>query len=236
MRLEQRGDKPQKDTPHKKGSSARQTAELDDLSRRAAVEFAGRARRAGLVDVGYTTMDTPVGRLLVATTRNGLVRLAFPEEPEDDVLEELAATLSPRVIASPNMTDGVRRQLDAYFEGRGRGLRTRVDWTLTPPGFFRKVLEVTARIPFGSVSTYGQVAKLAGNPRAARAAGNALHENPIPIVVPCHRVVPTSGGIGQYGGQEWRKAFLLGLEGAIAEGRRNTGSEASVAPASNDRR
>jgi len=217
MRLEQRGDKPKKDTLHKKGSTASQTAELDDLSRRAAGEFASRARRAGLVDVGYTTMDTPVGRLLVATTRNGLVRLAFPEEPEDLVLEELAATLSPRVIASPNMTDGVRRQLDAYFEGRGRGLRTRVDWTLTPPGFFRKVLEVTARIPFGSVSTYGQVAKLAGSPRAARAAGNALHENPIPIVVPCHRVVPSSGGIGRYGGREWRKAFLLQLEGATAD-------------------
>lgn len=193
----------------------RRTAELDDLSRRAAVEFAGRARRAGLVDVGYTTMDTPVGRLLVATTRNGLVRLAFPEEPEDDVLEELAATLSPRVIASPNMTDGVRRQLDAYFEGRRRSFAVPIDWAFVPQGFFRRVLEATARIPFGSVSTYGTVARQAGSPRAARAAGNALHENPVPIVVPCHRVVPASGGIGQYGGEEWRKAWLLRLEGAI---------------------
>jgi methylated-DNA-[protein]-cysteine S-methyltransferase len=238
MRLQQQGDEPQRppNSSHGKESTVRRTAELDDLSRRAAVEFAGRARRAGLVDVGYTTMDTPVGRLLVATTRDGLVRLAFPEEPEDVVLEELAATLSPRVIASPNMTDGVRRQLDAYFEGRGRGLRTRVDWTLTPPGFFRKVLEVTARIPFGSVSTYGQVAKLAGSPRAARAAGNALHENPIPIVVPCHRVVPTSGGIGRYGGQEWRKAFLLRLEGATAEDGRSASSRSSVAGTLSDGR
>jgi methylated-DNA-[protein]-cysteine S-methyltransferase len=237
MRLQQRGDEPQlPPNSHRKNSRVRPTAELDELSRRAAIEFAGRARRAGLVDVGYTTMDTPVGRLLVATTRNGLVRLAFPEEPEDVVLEELAATLSPRVIDSSTMTDGVRRQLDAYFDGRGRGLRTRVDWTLTPPGFFRKVLEVTARIPFGSVSTYGQVAKLAGSPRAARAAGNALHENPIPIVVPCHRVVPTSGGIGRYGGQEWRKAFLLRLEGATAEEGDNASSTSSVGGALSDRR
>jgi methylated-DNA-[protein]-cysteine S-methyltransferase len=237
MRLQQRGDEPQlPPNSHRKNSRVRPTAELDELSRRAAIEFAGRARRAGLVDVGYTTMDTPVGRLLVATTRNGLVRLAFPEEPEDVVLQELAATLSPRVIDSSTMTDGVRRQLDAYFDGRGRGLRTRVDWTLTPPGFFRKVLEVTARIPFGSVSTYGQVAKLAGSPRAARAAGNALHENPIPIVVPCHRVVPTSGGIGRYGGQEWRKAFLLRLEGATAEEGDNASSKSSVGGALSDRR
>jgi methylated-DNA-[protein]-cysteine S-methyltransferase len=227
MRLEQRRGEP--DKPHKKESALRRTAELEEASRRAAADFVRRARRSGLVDVGYTTMDTPVGRLLVATTRDGLVRLAFPEEPEEVVLEELAEMLSPRVIASPQMTEGVRRQLDAYFEGRGRGLRTRVDWALTPPGFFRKVLEVTARIPFGSVSTYGQVAKLAGSPRAARAAGNALHENPIPIVVPCHRVVPSSGGIGQYGGQEWRKAFLLRLEGATGGSEGSTAGEASVA-------
>jgi methylated-DNA-[protein]-cysteine S-methyltransferase len=192
------------------------TDTLEDASRRAASAFAARARRSGLVDVGYATIDTPVGRLLVATTRKGLVRLAFPEEPEDAVLEELAAVLSPRVVASPQMTETVRRQLGAYFAGTTRALRTRVDWSLTPPGFFRRVLEVTARIPFGSVSTYGDVAKLAGSARAARAAGNALHENPVPIVVPCHRVVPSSGGIGRYGGQEWRKAFLLRLEGAMA--------------------
>jgi methylated-DNA-[protein]-cysteine S-methyltransferase len=203
------------------------TDELEDASRRAASAFAARARRAGLVDVGYATMDTPVGRLLVATTRNGLVRLAFPEEPEEAFLEELAV-VSPRVLSSPQMTETVRRQLDAYFAGRTRGLRTKVDWSLTPPGFFRRVLEVTARIPFGSVSTYGDVAKLAGSPRAARAAGNALHINPVPIVVPCHRVVPSSGGIGRYGGQEWRKAFLLRLEGAVAGGGDSTASDASA--------
>ena len=193
-----------------------QTAALEAASRRAADEVVRRARRAGLVDIGYASVETPVGRLLVASTREGLVRLAFPEEREDDVLDELAATLSPRVLESASMTDAVRRQLDAYFAGRLRGFRAKVDWALTPPGFFRRVLEATARIPFGSVSTYGTVAKVAGSPRAARAAGNALHDNPIPIVVPCHRVVPSAGGIGKYGGQEWRKQYLLQLEGAVA--------------------
>jgi methylated-DNA-[protein]-cysteine S-methyltransferase len=195
---------------------ADQTEALEAASLRAAENVVRRARRAGLVDIGYASVETPVGRLLVASTRGGIVRLAFPEEREDDVLDELAAALSPRVLESESMTDAVRRQLDAYFEGRLRGFRAKVDWALTPPGFFRRVLEATARIPFGSVSTYGTVAKVAGSPRAARAAGNALHDNPIPIVVPCHRVVPSVGGIGKYGGQEWRKQYLLQLEGVVA--------------------
>jgi methylated-DNA-[protein]-cysteine S-methyltransferase len=190
------------------------TSELDDASRRALASAARRARRAGLVDVGYATIESPIGRLLVATTGTGLVRVAFAEEAVDDVLEELATMLSPRVLESASMTEGVRRQLDDYFDGRRRVFRTTIDWSLVSQGFFRRVLEETARIPFGSVSTYGEVAKRAGSPRAARAAGNALHDNPVPIVVPCHRVVPSGGGIGKYGGQEWRKAFLLGLEGA----------------------
>jgi methylated-DNA-[protein]-cysteine S-methyltransferase len=189
--------------------------DLDAAAAAASGVFEARAKRLGLIDVGYATVESPVGRLLVASTREGLVRVAFPEEPEDHVLEELA-TLSPRVLASPRMTETIRRQLDAYFDGAMRRFRARIDWSLIPDGFFRRVLEETARIPFGAVSTYGTVAKLAGSPRAARAAGNALHENPVPIVVPCHRVVPSTGGIGKYGGQEWRKAFLLRLEGAIA--------------------
>ena len=194
----------------------RWTEDLDAASRRAAEAVAARARRSGLVDVGYGTVDSPVGRLLVATTREGLVRVAFAEEPVDHVLEDLASAVSPRVLESPAMTDGVRRQLDASFGGRVRAFRTKIDWSLCSPGFFRRVLEATARIPFGAVSTYGTVAKVAGSPRAARAAGNALHDNPVPIVIPCHRVVPSGGGIGKYGGQEWRKQFLLELEGAIA--------------------
>lgn len=189
--------------------------DLEAAAAAASAVFEARAKRLGLIDVGYDTVDSPVGRLLVASTREGLVRVAFPEEPQEHVLEELA-TLSPRVLASPRMTETVRRQLDAYFDGTQRRFRARIDWSLIPDGFFRRVLEEAARIPFGAVSTYGTVAKLAGSPRAARAAGNALHENPVPIVVPCHRVVPSTGGIGKYGGQEWRKAFLLRLEGAIA--------------------
>ena len=192
------------------------TRAVADAAAEAAAAFEGRAKRHGLLDVGYAAVDSPVGRLLVAVTPKGLVRVAFAEETEDEVLDQLATMLSPRVLESAKTTETVRRQLDSYFDGRSRSFRTRIDWSLIPDGFFRRVLEETARIPFGAVSTYGTVAKLAGSPRAARAAGNALHENPVPIVVPCHRVVPASGGIGQYGGQEWRKALLLRLEGAIA--------------------
>jgi methylated-DNA-[protein]-cysteine S-methyltransferase len=192
------------------------TRVISDAADEAAAAFEARAKRQGLIDVGYAMIDSPVGRLLIAVTPKGLVRVAFAEETEETVLEELSIALSPRVLESARMTETVRRQLDTYFEGRTRAFRTRIDWSLIPDGFFRRVLEETARIPFGAVSTYGTVANLAGSPRAARAAGNALHENPVPIVVPCHRVVPASGGIGQYGGQEWRKAFLLRLEGAIA--------------------
>jgi methylated-DNA-[protein]-cysteine S-methyltransferase len=192
------------------------TGDVEDASRRAAELVGVRAARAGLIDVAYATVDTPVGALILATTRTGLVRLAFPEEGLDHVLEDLAASLSPRVLENPRMTDPVRRELDAYFEGRRRTFRSAIDWSLASGRFSRRVLEETARIPFGSVSTYGDVAGRAGSPRAARAAGNALHDNPVPIVVPCHRVVPSSGGIGKYGGNEWRKAYLLRLEGALA--------------------
>jgi methylated-DNA-[protein]-cysteine S-methyltransferase len=191
------------------------SGDLDAASRRASEAVAARARRAGLLDVGYAMLDSPVGRILVATTRDGLVRVEYADDSIDRVLEELAASISPRVLESAGMTDGIRRELDAYFAGRTRRFRAPIDWTLATPGFFRRVLEATARIPFGSVSTYGTIAKIAGSPRAARAAGNALHDNPVPIVVPCHRVVPSTGGIGRYGGEEWRKAFLLRLEGAI---------------------
>ncbi len=193
------------------------TRDVETASRRAAEALAERARRAGLADVGYATVDTAVGTLLVAATRRGLVRLAYPEEGADRVLDEIAEVVSPRVLEDPKLTDPFRRQLDDYFEGRLRRFRARVDWSLTPEATFsRRVLQETARIPFGSVSTYGDVARRAGSPRAARAAGNALHDNPVPIVVPCHRVVPAGGGIGLYGGQEWRKEFLLRLEGALA--------------------
>jgi methylated-DNA-[protein]-cysteine S-methyltransferase len=197
------------------GFKSVRTRDVEDASRRAAERLVERAGRRGLVDVAYATVGSPIGTLLLATTRTGLIRLAYPEEPFENVLVEVADAISPRVLEVPRMTDPVRRELDAYFDGRVRRFRSAVDWSLTAEGFSRRVLEETARIPFGSVSTYRDVAGRAGSPRAARAAGNALHDNPVPIVVPCHRVVPSGGGIGRYGGNEWRKAFLLRLEGAV---------------------
>jgi methylated-DNA-[protein]-cysteine S-methyltransferase len=166
--------------------------------------------------VSVAVLDSPVGRLLVAVTPRGLARVAFPEERPDLVMEELSMSLSPKVLEDPRALEPIRRQLEEYFEGHRQRFETRVDWALAPRGFSRRVLEATARIPYGSVSTYVEMAKRAGSPRAARAAGNALHVNPVPIVVPCHRVVPSGGGIGRYGGSEWRKEWLLRLEGALA--------------------
>ncbi len=188
-------------------------ADLEGASRRAAEALAGPARARGLVDVSLGTVDSPLGPLTVFVTRDGLLRVAYPDERLDRVVDEVAEVVSPRVLEDPLGTERVRRELDAYFEGRLRRFHVAIDWAFVPQGFFRRVLQETARIPFGAVSTYGHVAQRAGSPRAARAAGNALHENPVPIVVPCHRVVPASGGVGQYGGQTWRKEWLLRLEG-----------------------
>jgi len=179
---------------------------------KAAAAFRARAEAEGLLDVAYTTVDSPVGRLLVARTRKGLVRLSYGGTyPEDKVLQELAEDVSPRMLEAPAQLDEVRRELEEYFEGRRTEFGVPVDWRLTH-GFCRRVLRRTAAIPYGHVSTYKQVAGEAGSPRAARAAGNALGANPIPIVVPCHRVLHSGGGLGGYGGGLDRKEFLLELE------------------------
>jgi methylated-DNA-[protein]-cysteine S-methyltransferase len=179
--------------------------------------IAAAAREAGLLDVAYTFADSPFGRLLVAMTPRGLVRLAYPDRDVDGELESLAAEISPRVLESASATDLVRRELDEYFAGKLERFTVRVD--LTPvKGFSRRVLERTARIPFGSVATYRDVATAAGSPKATRAAGNALGGNPVPIVVPCHRVVRTGGGLGGYTGGLDRKRTLLRLEGALPAG------------------
>lgn len=191
--------------------------DLDAASRRAAEAVVEGARRRGLVDVAYAPVDSPLGTVTVFVTRTGLVRVTYPDEGMERVFGEIADVVSPRILEDRRGTDRVRRELDAYFEGRLRRFKVPVDWAFIHQGFFRRVLEATARIPFGSVSTYGDVALRAGSPRAARAAGNALHENPVPIVVPCHRVVPASGGVGRYGGDEWRKEWLLRLEGALPD-------------------
>lgn len=171
------------------------------------------ASEAGLIDVAYATLDSPAGTLLLAGTPRGLVRLAYLDrgEHEDVVLEQLAARVSPRILAAPRRLDDARRELDEYFEGQRRQFDLTLDWQLTH-GFGRRVLQATARIPFGSVSTYKQVATQAGSPRASRAAGNALGANPIPIIVPCHRVLHTTGGLGGYTGGLERKRLLLAIE------------------------
>jgi methylated-DNA-[protein]-cysteine S-methyltransferase len=192
-------------------ASATAAADPDLAALRAAL--AERAEREGLLDVAYASIDSPIGELTVFTTRLGLAMLAFPEEGIETALSRVAERISPRVMAAPRRTDAVRRELDDYFAGRLHRFQTPVDWRLVG-GFTARVLHATAEIPYGSVSTYGRVAEEAGSPRAHRAAGNALHVNPIPIVVPCHRVLPAGGKLGGYGGGAERKAFLLELEGA----------------------
>jgi methylated-DNA-[protein]-cysteine S-methyltransferase len=185
---------------------------MGDRSGELAASVAELAGARGLIDVAYSFVDSPFGELLVAVTRQGLVRVEYPNHDFDETLEELAAKVSPRVLESPRSTDGVRRELEEYFSGDRRSFTVQVDLSLVH-GFTRKVLEQTGRIPFGAVSTYREVATRAGSPRAVRAAGNALGSNPIPIVVPCHRVVRTGGGLGGYTGGLDRKIKLLQLEG-----------------------
>ena len=172
------------------------------------------ADREGLVDVAYAHAESPFGEWIVAVTPRGLVRLAFSREDEDSVLDDLSKRVSPRVLHAPARLDPVRRELDEYFDGKRHDFDVPLDWQLVH-GFTLKVLHATARIPYGSVSTYKDMARSAGSPAAARAAGNALHNNPIPIVVPCHRVLHSGGGMGGYGGGLDMKQHLLRLEGAI---------------------
>jgi methylated-DNA-[protein]-cysteine S-methyltransferase len=167
---------------------------------------------AGLLDVAYATLDSPLGTLLLARTDRGLVRLAYVDfEGEDEVIAELASRISPRVLAAPRRLDETRRELDEYFSGARHHFDVPIDWRLTH-GFGRRVLRATARIPYGGVSSYKQVAAAAGSPRGSRAAGNALGANPIPIVVPCHRVLHSGGGLGGYTGGVERKQLLLAVE------------------------
>jgi methylated-DNA-[protein]-cysteine S-methyltransferase len=179
-----------------------------------------RAERDGLIDVAYASVDSPFGRLLVARTDRGVVKLALPEhrrikQSEDDVLHELARLVSPRVLESPSRLDEERRELEEYFEGNRDRFEVPVDWSLTPAGFRNRALHAVARIPYGKTRTYGEIAKAAGNARAFRAAGTACGHNPVPLIVPCHRVVQSGGGVGNYGGGPEMKRALLELEGAL---------------------
>jgi methylated-DNA-[protein]-cysteine S-methyltransferase len=186
---------------------------VGDDAARAAERAVAQARALGLTDVSYAFEPSPVGDLLVAVTPRGLIRLAYnANENADRVLDELARRVSPRVVEAPAALDVVRRELDEYFDGKRTGFDIPIDWRLHD-GFARRVLRATARIPFGRVLTYGDVAAKAGSPRAYRAAGNALGSNRMPIVVPCHRVVASGGKLGGYTGGIERKEYLLGLEG-----------------------
>jgi methylated-DNA-[protein]-cysteine S-methyltransferase len=188
-----------------------------DPSRALAERFAARAEAEGLLDVAYTLEDSPVGPLFLAATKRGLVELGFEGRRELDwFVARLADKLSPRVLEAPARLDPVRRELDEYFEGRRLDFDVPLDWSLTK-GFTRRVLRATAKVPYGEVSTYRQMASKAGNEKAVRAAGNALGANPIPIVVPCHRILRTGGSLGGYGGGLPRKEFLLKLEGALEQ-------------------
>jgi methylated-DNA-[protein]-cysteine S-methyltransferase len=187
--------------------------DVTEDARLAAERATGRARAAGLADVSYAFEPSPVGELLVAVTPRGLIRIAYgAEERSDTVLEELARRVSPRMLEAPAALDEVRRELDEYFGGKRTGFEIPVDWRLHD-GFSRRVLRATARIPYGQLLTYAQVAAKAGSPRGSRAAGNALGSNRIPIVVPCHRVVRSGGALGGYTGGIERKEYLLDLEG-----------------------
>jgi methylated-DNA-[protein]-cysteine S-methyltransferase len=179
----------------------------------AAARFAATAQP----DIAYTLVDSPVGTLVAAATPRGLVRLAYEDFAGglDAVLEQLAGRLSPRILEAPSRLDDVRRELDEYFDNKRRAFDVPIDWALYSP-FGRRVLQATAAIPFGETSTYGQVAARAGNAKASRAAGRALGANPIPIVMPCHRVIGTGGRLTGYAGGLERKQALLRLEGALS--------------------
>lgn len=179
--------------------------------------FAARAAGEGLLDVAYASADSPFGKLLLAQTDRGLVRIGLPNQDPDELLEDLAARVSPRVLEAPAALDAVRRELDLYFDGRLEGFDLPLDWSLSE-GFRLKVLRAIASIPYGETRSYGEMAARAGNKRAVRAAGTACGRNPIPLVVPCHRVLRSGGALGQYGGGAEMKRSLLELEGALDEG------------------
>ncbi len=174
-----------------------------------------RAADVGLLDVAFRTVDSPVGSLLLAATPHGLVRVAYDREGLDAVLQTLATKISPRVLASPRRLDEPARQLDEYFTGRRRIFDVPLDFRLAA-GYRRTVLDQLADIPYGSTRSYAEVATGTGQPRAVRAVGNACATNPLPLLVPCHRVLRSDGSLGGYLGGVEIKRRLLDLEAATA--------------------
>jgi methylated-DNA-[protein]-cysteine S-methyltransferase len=179
-----------------------------DLDRR----FREAATTLGLVDVGFDIVDSPVGKLLIAASDRGVASIWFDPDPAED-LERLARIGGPRVLRSPRSVDDARRELDEYFAGKRRSFDLPLDLRALPP-FTLEVLNQLARVPYGETTTYGALAQRVGRPRAARAVGTVMNRNRIPIVLPCHRVVGSSGDLTGYAGGLDRKMTLLELEGA----------------------
>lgn len=176
---------------------------LKALRERAAVE--------GLLDIAYATADSPFGTLLLAKTPQGLVRLGLPNEDHEAMLADLAGRISPRVLEAPGGLDEERRELDDYFAGRRHAFELPIDWQLSH-GFLLRARQGIAAIPFGETRTYTDLARGAGNERAVRAAGSACSRNPIPLVIPCHRVLRSDGSLGGYAGGLEMKEKLLEME------------------------
>jgi methylated-DNA-[protein]-cysteine S-methyltransferase len=176
--------------------------------------FRDAAAALGLVDVGFDVVETPIGELVVAASEQGLASISFDTDPESQ-LERLARIAGPRVLRSPRSVDAVRRELDEYFEGRRHAFDLPLDLRALPP-FTVEVLRELARVPYGETTTYGALAARVGRPRAARAVGTVMNRNRIPIVLPCHRVVGSSGNLVGYAGGLDRKLTLLRLEGALS--------------------
>jgi len=172
------------------------------------------AEHHGLLDVAIGELDSPIGELMVAVTPAGLACVAFEDEDRGELLARFTRELSPRILGSARATDGARRELDEYFTGRRTRFDLRVDRRLIGD-FAWEVLRATRRVGFGRITTYGALAERVGRPRAARAVGNALGANPIPIVIPCHRVLRAGGEVGGYAGGPSRKRELLRLEGSL---------------------
>jgi methylated-DNA-[protein]-cysteine S-methyltransferase len=190
------------------------TEEAERRSRDAAERFRGAAFDDGLVDVAVGTVDSPVGELFVAVTPRGVASISFDGMDRDRLMARFARELSPRVVAAARATDDVRRELDEYFGGARRRFDLPIDRRLMSR-FMRDVLGATSRVTFGHLATYGEIAVRIGHPSSARAVGAALGANPIPIVIPCHRVVGANGKLTGYGGGLPRKEALLRLEGAL---------------------
>jgi methylated-DNA-[protein]-cysteine S-methyltransferase len=186
------------------------------LSEKFLDSLASAAVREGLADAVFTRLSTPLGRLLVVGGAEGIVRIGFEEEPEDRLLADVAEGLGPRIVASDRELESARDALSGYLEGDSESLTLPVDLRLARAPFRREVLETLHRdVGRGATISYGALAARSGHPRAARAVGTACARNPVPLVVPCHRVLPSTGGVGNYGGGVARKVALLELEGAL---------------------